>query len=265
MGMAETLRKLVGGELARRSEPWVRKFQDPATGAPYDDVVAALAQVGVGLERASAGNPLSDEAFREQLGAWLVDTVIVNPQLPKNAYRPQLQTGVRMQFETRAEPAPSARALDTLAELALGAYEETHPRAARIVGPAQVVDAYLDGADAVARLAVAPAAVTAARAAAALPRGARRRRPSARRGASGKAAKRAKPTRPKSRASAARGRTKHRATPRGTGRQGAAAVRRRTAKKSAARKSARKHVRAPGASGVRRRTAAGAKARRKKK
>lgn len=76
--MAETLRRLVGSELARRSEPWARKFVDLATGAPYDDVVAALAQVGVGLERDSVGNPLSDHAFREQLAAWLVDTVVVN-------------------------------------------------------------------------------------------------------------------------------------------------------------------------------------------
>src|SRR4029450_8159479 len=92
MGMAETLRRLVESELARRSEPGVRKFFDVSTGAPYDDVVAALAQVGVGLERDSPGGPLSDAGFREQLAAWLVDTVVVNPKLPNNRYPPPLPT-----------------------------------------------------------------------------------------------------------------------------------------------------------------------------
>src|SRR4029450_3145357 len=148
MGMVETLRSLIADELVRRSEPWGRKFLDLATGAPYDDVVATLAQVGIGLERDSVGSPLSDEAFREQLVAWLVDTILVDPNLPKNMHRPQLQTGVRVQVETRGEPEPGVRVLDTLAELALGASEETQPRAARIAAPDRVVAAYLRGAGA---------------------------------------------------------------------------------------------------------------------
>src|SRR5262245_26808206 len=126
-GMSEMLRRLVGAELARRSEPGARKFLDLATGAPYDDVVAALAQVGVGLERDAPGSPLGDDALQEQLAAWLVDTAVVNPNLPKNSARPQFQTGVRVQFEARGAKEPTARGLDALDELALGANEEGHP------------------------------------------------------------------------------------------------------------------------------------------
>jgi hypothetical protein len=147
MGMAETLRRLVGAELARRSEPGVRKFFDPGTGAPYDDVVAALAQVGVGLERDEPGSPLGDDALREQLAAWLADTAVVNPNLPKNSHRPQFQTGVRVQFEARGAKEPGARALDALAELALGAHEDAHPRAAAIAAPDLIVGIYLRGAE----------------------------------------------------------------------------------------------------------------------
>lgn len=251
MGMAETLRRLVGGELARRSEPWARKFQDLATGAPYDDVVATLAQVGVGLEPDAVGGPLSNDAFREQLAAWLVDTVLVSPLLPKNTFRPQLQTGIRVQFETRGEPEPGERTLDTLAELALGAHEETHPRAARIATPDLVVAAYLRGAEEVAAPAVAPAAVTPAPAAAVRPRAAKPRRPAARRRAGAKAAKRAKST-------AARRRTKHRTA-------SATAARRSkpAARKSAAKPSPKRRTRAK--SSAARRGGAAAKARRKKK
>src|SRR5262245_20723003 len=143
MAIAETLRRLIADELAKRSEPWARRFVDLATGAPYDDVVETLARVGTGVERDAAGDPLSDEAFREHLAAWLVDTVLVNPNLQKTAYRPQLQTGVRVQFQTYAEHEPTAPALDTLAELALGAYDDSHPSAARIARPDLVVAAYL--------------------------------------------------------------------------------------------------------------------------
>src|SRR5262245_28275627 len=147
MSTAETLRRLVGAELARRSEPGVRKFLDLGTGAAYDDVVAALAQVGVGLERDEPGSPLGDDALQEQLAAWLVDTAVVNPNLPKNSYRPQFQTGVRVQFEARSAREPAPRALDALAELALGAHEDAHPRAAAIAAPDLVVAAYLRGVE----------------------------------------------------------------------------------------------------------------------
>ncbi len=187
--MAEMLRGLVGDELEKRSEPWARKFFDLGTGRAYEDVVATLAQVGAGVERDSVGNPLSDEAFREQLAAWLVDTVLVNPNLPKNTYRPQFQTAIRVQFDARGEPSPGARVLDTLAELALGAYEETHPRAARIGAPDRVIAAYLRGAEEVAVLAVEPAPV----APAAMARAAALARPAATRPASTRAATRTKP------------------------------------------------------------------------
>jgi len=147
MGMAETLRRLVGAELARRSEPGVRKFFDLGTAAPYDDVVAALAQVGMGLERDEPGSPLGDDALQEQLAAWLVDTAVVNPNLPKNSSRPQFQTGVRVQFEARGAKEPSPRALDALAELALGAHEDAHPRAVAIAAPDLIVGMYLRGAE----------------------------------------------------------------------------------------------------------------------
>jgi hypothetical protein len=259
MGMVETLRSLIADELVRRSEPWGRKFLDLATGAPYDDVVATLAQVGVGLERDSVGSPLSDEAFREQLVAWLVDTILVDPNLPKNMHRPQLQTGVRVQFETRGEPEPGVRVLDTLAELALGASEETQPRAARIAAPDRVVAAYLRGAEAVpvetVAAAVAPPPPVAAR-----PRAAKPRPAAVRRRAGVKvAAKRAKPA-------AARRRTKRRPAAKTTARGSKPVARKRSAtKKAAAKASQKKRARTKSSTGPRRRGTAMAKARRKKK
>jgi hypothetical protein len=258
MGMVETLRSLIVDELVRRSEPWGRKFLDLATGAPYDDVVATLAQVGVGLERDSVGSPLSDEAFREQLVAWLVDTILVDPNLPKNMHRPQLQTGVRVQFETRGEPEPGVRVLDTLAELALGASEETQPRAARIAAPDRVVAAYLRGAEAVPVKAVA-AAVAPPRPVAARPRASKPRPAAVRRRAGVKvAAKRAKP--------AARRRTKRRPAAKTTARGSKPVARKRSAtKKAAAKASQKKRARTKSSTGPRRRGTAMAKARRKKK
>lgn len=258
MGMVETLRSLIVDELVRRSEPWGRKFLDLATEAPYDDVVATLAQVGVGLERDSVGSPLSDEAFREQLVAWLVDTILVDPNLPKSMHRPQLQTGVRVQFETRGEPEPGVRVLDTLAELALGASEETQPRAARIAAPDRVVAAYLRGAEAVPVKAVA-AAVAPPRPVAARPRAAKPRPAAVRRRAGVKvAAKRAKP--------AARRRTKRRPAAKTTARGSKPVARKRSAtKKAAAKASQKKRARTKSSTGPRRRGTAMAKARRKKK
>lgn len=258
MGMVETLRSLIVDELVRRSEPWGRKFLDLATEAPYDDVVATLAQVGVGLERDSVGSPLSDEAFREQLVAWLVDTILVDPNLPKSMHRPQLQTGVRVQFETRGEPEPGVRVLDTLAELALGASEETQPRAARIAAPDRVVAAYLRGAEAVPVKAVA-AAVAPPRPVAARPRAAKPRPAAVRRRAGVKvAAKRAKP--------AARRRTKRRPAAKTTARGSKPVARKRSAtKKAAAKASQKKRARTKSSTGPRRRRTAMAKARRKKK
>ena len=241
MGMAETLRRLVGTELARRSEPGARKFLDLATGAPYDDVVAALAQVGVGLERDAPGSPLGDDALQEQLAAWLVDTAVVNPNLPKNSARPQFQTGVRVQFEARGAKEPTARALDALAELALGAHEDAHPRAVAIAAPDLVVGIYQRGAE------TAVMAVESVRVSAPARPAAPRRTPAKR----ARPAKRAKPARAKATKARAKAKAKAKKKP---------ASRPRRAAKPAARKRTRELAMRP-----RSRAAARAKARRKKK
>lgn len=285
MGIAETMRRLVTDELARRNEPWARKFFDPDAGEPHPEVVDTLAQVALGLERDSAGTPLSDDAFREQLAAWVVDTVLVNPNLPKTSYRPQFQTGVRVRIEASGVPAPSGRTLDTLAELALGAYEDTHPRAMRIAAPNLIVNEYLRGAAVV--VAAPPPAV---RAAAVPARPATPRRAPAQPRAAAQPARpepqtAAKPAQPKPRA-AAKARTKARTKARaGTAKRRAArsakvartakapartrAVAKRTRrapKRATGRTSAKKRPiakRTP--AGARRSAAARAKARRKKK
>jgi len=252
MAIAESLRRLIADELAKRTEPWARRFVDLGTGVPYDDVVETLALVGAGVERDSAGDPLSDEAFREHLAAWLVDTVLVNPNLPKSSYRPQLQTGVRVQFETYGEHEPAARALDTLAELALGAYDDSHPRAARIARPDLVVAAYLRAAGEGAPAATPPGTSRrirrtgrAAKPATAMAR--RGRAKKARRGGTESSA--AKPSRTKRRPAGSRGATKPRSSK----------------PASRARGSAKIGARAKQSVGTRRARAARAKARRKKK
>ena len=153
MGSGDILRGLVARELAARSEPWARKLLDPATGQAYPDVVTALARVAAGLER-SEEDALSEPSSREGLVAWLVDTLIVDPDDPKTAQRPQLQTAVRVQFEDRDAEQPSPRAMDALAELILGAREQSHPHALRVAFPERVVDEYLRGGDASPRQAV---------------------------------------------------------------------------------------------------------------
>src|SRR5262245_24162486 len=242
MSTAETLRRLVGAELARRSEPGVRKFLDLGTGAAYDDVVAALAQVGVGLERDEPGSPLGDDALQEQLAAWLIDTALVNPNLAKNSYRPQFQTGVRVQFEARGAKEPSPRAPDALAEVALGAHEDAHPRAAAIAAPDLVVAAYLRGTEpavmAVESVKVfAPARTT------------RPRRPPAKRA---RPSKRATPTR-------TRGRGKAPTKTKAKAKKKPASRPRRAAKPAAKKRSGKLAMRSRG------RAVARAKARRKKK
>ena len=154
MGSGDILRGLVGRELAARSEPWARKLLDPATGQAHADVVAALARVAAGLERSEEADALSEPSSREGLVAWLVDTLIVDPDDPKTAQRPQLQTAVRVQFEDRDAEQPSPRAMDALAELILGAREQSHPRALRVAFPERVIDEYLRGGDASPRRAV---------------------------------------------------------------------------------------------------------------
>jgi hypothetical protein len=154
MGSGDILRGLVGRELAARSEPWARKLLDPASGQAHPDVVAALARVVAGLERAEEADALSEPSSREGLVAWLVDTLIVDPDDPKTAQRPQLQTDVRVQFEDRDAEQPSARAMDALAELVLGAREQSHPHALRVAFPERVVAEYLRGGEAASRQAV---------------------------------------------------------------------------------------------------------------
>jgi hypothetical protein len=154
MGSGDILRGLVGRELAARSEPWARKLVDPATGQAHPDVVAVLARVAAGLERGEEADALSEPPSREALVAWLVDTLIVDPDDPKTAQRPQLQTAVRVQFDDRDAEQLSPRALDALAELILGAREQSHPRALRVAFPERVVDEYLRGGDASPRPAV---------------------------------------------------------------------------------------------------------------
>ena len=154
MGSGDTLRGLVGRELAARSEPWARKLLDAATGQAHADVVAALARVAAGLERSEEAGTLSEPSSREGLVAWLVDTLIVDPDDPKTVQRPQLQTAVRVQFEDRDAEQPSPRAMDALAELILGAREQSHPRALHVALPERVVDEYLRGGDASPRPAV---------------------------------------------------------------------------------------------------------------
>lgn len=153
MGSGDILRGLVARELAARSEPWARKLLDPATGQTYPDVVTALARVAAGLERTEE-DALSEPSSREGLVAWLVDTLIVDPDDPKTAQRPQLQTAVRVQFEDRDAEQPSARAMDALAELVLGAREQSHPHALRVASPERMVDEYLRGGEASPRQAV---------------------------------------------------------------------------------------------------------------
>ena len=154
MGSGDTLRGLVGRELAARSEPWARKLLDAATGQAHADVVAALARVAAGLERGEEAGTLSEPSSREGLVAWLVDTLIVDPDDPKTAQRPQLQTAVRVQFEDRDAEQPSPRAMDALAELVLGAREQSHPHALRVAFPEHVVAEYLRGGEASPRQAV---------------------------------------------------------------------------------------------------------------
>jgi hypothetical protein len=260
MAIAETLRRLIADELAKRTEPWARRFIVPASGVPYDDVVETLARVGAGVERDSAGDPLSNEAFREQLAAWLVETVLVNPNLPKIAYRPQLQTGVRVQFQAYGEREPGARALDTLADLALGAYEDSHPRAVRVARPDLVVAAYVraggEGTTAATSRSTPGrdrrAARATNRATAKAPRG--RVKVATRGGAKSPAAK---PSRAKRRTSGSRGATKPRSTSAQAGRKSKPASR--------ARGSAKPGARAKRSVGARRGKPAQAKARRKKK
>jgi hypothetical protein len=147
MGIGDRLREHVARELAERTEPWAKKLLDADSGRGHPEIVAALAQVGIGLERDAAGNPLADDAFLARLASWVVDTALVDPDAVKNAERSQFQTGVRVQFDEAGRPRPGVRTLDTLAELALGAYGETHPRAARIASPEAVVREYLRGAE----------------------------------------------------------------------------------------------------------------------
>lgn len=154
MGSGDILRGLVVRELAARSEPWARKLLDPATGQAHPDVVAALARVAAGLERSEEADALSEPSSREGLVAWLVDTLIVDPDDPKTAQRPQLQTAVRVQFEDRDAEQPSACAMDALAELVLGARERSHPHALRVAFPERVVDEFLRGGEASPRQAV---------------------------------------------------------------------------------------------------------------
>src|SRR5262245_49066225 len=147
MAIGDRLRVLVAREIGSRSETWARKFADPETGLASPEVVDALAQVGMGVESDAVDSFLSDDVALERLAVWLVDTVLVDPDAAKNARRPQFQTGVRLHFEERNVPQPGPRTMDTLAELALGASEETDPQALRIASPDQVVHEYLRGAD----------------------------------------------------------------------------------------------------------------------
>ena len=130
MGSGDILRGLVARELAARTEPWARKLLDPTSGQVYPDVAAALAQVAAALERAESDVAVAEAPSREGLVAWLIDTMSGYPDDPRTAQRPQLQTAVRIQFDDRGERQPTERALDTLAELVLGAGEQSHhPRA----------------------------------------------------------------------------------------------------------------------------------------
>ena len=149
MGSGDILRGLVARELAARSEPWARKLLDPATGEAYPDVAVALAQVAAALERAETDDAVTEAPSREGLVTWLIDTMDVHPDDSRTAQRPQLQTAVRIQFDDRGERQPTERALDTLAELVLGAGEQSHhPRARWVASPELVVDTYLRGGEA---------------------------------------------------------------------------------------------------------------------
>ena len=147
MGSGDMLRGLVARELAERTEPWARKLLDPASGQAYPDIATALAQVAAALEQAESDDALAEASSREGLVAWLIDTMGVDPDDPRNAQRPRFQTAVRVQFEDRGERQPAERALDALAELALGAHEQSHPRARWVASPDLVVDAYLRGGE----------------------------------------------------------------------------------------------------------------------
>jgi len=249
MAIGDRLRVLVAEELGSRSETWARKFADVETGLASPDAVAALAQAGAGVESDSPDSLLSDDAALEQLAVWLVDRVLVDPDAAKNAQRPQFQTGVRVHFDERNVPQPSPRTMDTLAELALGASEETDPRALRIGSPEKVVHAYLRGTDTAPELVVvevAEAVVTVPAAAAARTR--RSTRPAAKPRAAGKkrAASRKKKAPSKKKASS----------------------RKKVAKKASARRAApgkRRSTRRPRKAAPRRRVTAAAKAARRKK
>jgi hypothetical protein len=147
MGSGDVLRGLVARELAARTEPWARKLLDPLTGQAHADVATALAQVAAGLERDEDDEPAS----RENLVGWLIDTALVDPSDARNAERPQFQAAVRVQFEDRAAQRPTERAMDALAELALGAHGQEHPRARRVASPELIVDEYHRGGDASSR------------------------------------------------------------------------------------------------------------------
>src|SRR5262245_996900 len=147
MGSGDILRGLVARELAARTEPWARRLLDPATGEAYPDVAAALAQVAAALERAESDDAMTDAPSREGLVAWLIDTMGVDADDPRIAQRPQLRTAVRVQFDDRGERQPTERSRDALAELVLGAQEQSHPRARWVTSPDLVVDTYLRGGE----------------------------------------------------------------------------------------------------------------------
>jgi len=147
MGSGDILRGLVARELAARTEPWARRLLDPASGEAYPDVAAALAQVAAALERAESDDAVTEAPSREGVVAWLIDTMAVDADDPQIAQRPQLQTAVRVQFDDRGERQPTERVLDALAELVLGAQEQSHPRARWVSSPDLVVDTYLRGGE----------------------------------------------------------------------------------------------------------------------
>jgi hypothetical protein len=182
-----------------------------------------------------------------ELAAWLVDTAVVNPNLPKNSARPQFQTGVRVQFEARGAKEPTARALDALAELALGAHEDAHPRAVAIAAPDLIVGMYLRGAE------TAVMAVESVKVSAPARPAAPRRTPAKRT----RAAKRAKPARARARGKATK--TKPKAKAKAKARKKPASRPRRAAKPAARKRTRKLAMRSRG------RAAARAKARRKKK
>jgi len=147
MGSGDILRGLVARELAAQTEPWARRLLDPASGEAYPDVAAALAQVAAALERAESDDAVTEAPSREGLVAWLIDTMGVDANDPRIAQRSQLQTAVRVQFDDRGERQPTERVLDALAELVLGAQEQSHPRARWVSSPDLVVDTYLRGGE----------------------------------------------------------------------------------------------------------------------